>query len=301
MMNASAVNQCAAATDLEPAHPGVAEELLGEGPGPRGRVAGAPGIRLARDGRAATKRPTWRNSSAHPMSGMTKHDHQRDDLHRPEPSEALVGHGVDLAGQDGQRDGARTTGMERSLAPGKRPLTRPCDRRQRRKTSLCRWITLCWNMHKQASVVTESADRPRMPCAHPGARPPTTTSERPRDAHPRRRDPGRRQHPARPAQPDHRRGCDRRRQARVPEPGGLGQGPHRCRDHRRGGGGGRARAGRHDRRGHVGQHGHRARDGRCGPRLQGRPRDARDDEQGAPRAAARVRCRARAHRPAPRA
>ena len=58
---------------------------------------------------------------------------------------------------------------------------------------------------------------------------------------------------------------------------------------------GAAQAGRHDRRGHQRQHRHRPGDGRCGPRLQGRPDHARDDEQGAPRAAARLRRRARPH------
>ena len=58
---------------------------------------------------------------------------------------------------------------------------------------------------------------------------------------------------------------------------------------------GELEAGRHDRRGHQRQHRHRARDRRRGTRLPGRPHDARDDEQGAARPAARVRRRARAH------
>ena len=45
------------------------------------------------------------------------------------------------------------------------------------------------------------------------------------------------------------------------------------------------------------QHRHRARHGRRGPRLQGRPDHARDDVQGAPGPAARLRRRAGPHRP----
>ena len=55
-------------------------------------------------------------------------------------------------------------------------------------------------------------------------------------------------------------------------------------------------AGRHHRRGHLGQHRHRAGHGRRRPRVQGRPRDAGVDEQGAPGPAARLRRRARPHR-----
>ena len=57
----------------------------------------------------------------------------------------------------------------------------------------------------------------------------------------------------------------------------------------------RAQARRHHRRGHQRQHRHRAGHGRRGPRLRRRAHHARDDEQGAPRAAAGVRRRARPH------
>ena len=78
------------------------------------------------------------------------------------------------------------------------------------------------------------------------------------------------------------------REARVPEPGRLGQGPDRARDDR----GGRARreaeARRHDRRADLGQHRRRPRD-RGGE--QGLPlhlRHARQDEPGEDRDAARA-------------
>ncbi|GMA86848.1 hypothetical protein GCM10025868_20980 [Angustibacter aerolatus] len=60
-------------------------------------------------------------------------------------------------------------------------------------------------------------------------------------------------------------------------------------------------AGRQHRRGHERQHRHRARHGRRRARLQGDPHDARDDVEGAPGPAARVRRRAWCSRPAARA
>ena len=87
---------------LEPAHPRVAEELLGQRPGPRGRVAGATGIRLpeavqrdeAADLAEQQRPPDERDDEAH---------RERHDLHGAEPPEPLVGHGIDLAGQDVHR------------------------------------------------------------------------------------------------------------------------------------------------------------------------------------------------------
>ncbi len=81
----------------------------------------------------------------------------------------------------------------------------------------------------------------------------------------------------------------------VLQPRQLGQGPHRRRDHRRRRGVRGAEARRDDRRGDVGQHRHRARDGGCGARVRRRADDAGDDVEGAPRAAARVRCGAHPH------
>ena len=90
-----------------------------------------------------------------------------------------------------------------------------------------------------------------------------------------------------------RRAGDGRCEARVHEPGRLGQGPDRDQADR----GGRARreaeAGRHDRRADLGQHRRRPRDRR---RDQGLPlhlRHARQDEPGEDLAAPRVRRRGR--------
>ena len=85
------------------------------------------------------------------------------------------------------------------------------------------------------------------------------------------------------------------REARVPEPGRLGQGPDRARDDRGGRARGQAAPGRHDRRADLRQHRRRARD-RGG--AQGLPlhlRDARQDEPGEDLDAARLRRRGRDH------
>ena len=86
------------------------------------------------------------------------------------------------------------------------------------------------------------------------------------------------------------------RQARVVQPGRLGQGPHRPGDDRGRRGRGPPGAGheRH-RRAHLGQHRHRPRLRRGGQGLPLHPHDARDDERGAAHAAARLRRRAGAH------
>ena len=85
------------------------------------------------------------------------------------------------------------------------------------------------------------------------------------------------------------------REARVPEPGRLGEGPDRARDGRGGGAGRAAAAGRHDRRADLGQHRRRPRDGRRAARLPLHLRDAGQDEPGEDLDAARVRGRGRHH------
>ena len=85
------------------------------------------------------------------------------------------------------------------------------------------------------------------------------------------------------------------REARVRQPGRLGQGPDRPRDDR----GRRARreaeAGRDDRRAHVRQHGRRPRDRRGDEGLPLHLRHARQDEPGEDLDAARLRRRGRDH------
>ena len=66
------------------------------------------------------------------------------------------------------------------------------------------------------------------------------------------------------------------RQGREPEPGRVGEGPHRPLDHRGRRAAGRAEAGRRDRRGHERQHRHRPRDRR---RDQGLPLHLHDPRQ----------------------
>ena len=91
----------------------------------------------------------------------------------------------------------------------------------------------------------------------------------------------RRPHADRPARPDWPRRRPRAaRQARVPEPGWLEQGPDRGGDGRSRRAGRAAAAGRHDRRADLRQHRRRPRDRR---RREGLPlhlRDARQDEPG---------------------
>ena len=112
----------------------------------------------------------------------------------------------------------------------------------------------------------------------------------------RRRHPARRQHPAGPAQPDHRRrDGDRRREARVLQPGQLVKDRIGVAIIDAAEASGELKPGGTIVEAHLRQHRHRAGHGRRGPRLQGRPHHAGDDVQGAPRAAARLRRRARPH------
>ena len=85
------------------------------------------------------------------------------------------------------------------------------------------------------------------------------------------------------------------REARVPQPGRLGQGPHRARDGRGRGAGRAAAARRHDRRADLGQHRRRPRDGSGPARLPLHLRDAGQDEPGEDLDAARLRGRGRHH------
>ena len=82
-----------------------------------------------------------------------------------------------------------------------------------------------------------------------------------------------------------------RGEARVPEPGRLGEGPDRGRDDRRRRARRLAAAGRDDRRADERQHRDRAGDGLRGARLRARPHPARGDEPRADQAAARLRRR----------
>ena len=105
-----------------------------------------------------------------------------------------------------------------------------------------------------------------------------------------------RQHADRPARPDlARRARPHPREARVHESGRLEQGSHRARDDR----GGRARreasAGRHDRGADVRQHRRGPRDRRGAEGLPVHLRDARQDEPGEDRDAARLRRGGRDH------
>ena len=85
------------------------------------------------------------------------------------------------------------------------------------------------------------------------------------------------------------------REARVPEPRRLEQGPDRARDDRRRRARGEAPARRHDRRADLGQHRRRARDRGGDARLPLHLRDARQDEPGEDLDAARLRRRGRDH------
>ena len=106
----------------------------------------------------------------------------------------------------------------------------------------------------------------------------------------------RRRHADRPPRPDLAgRPRDDPREARVPEPGRLGQGSNRAGDDRGGRARGEAEAGRDDRRAHLGQHGRRPRDRRGAEGLPLHLRDARQDEPGEDLDAARVRRRGRDH------
>ena len=112
---------------------------------------------------------------------------------------------------------------------------------------------------------------------------------------PNRDRPGRRHadRPARPRLP--RRAGDDPRQARVPEPGRVEQGPDRARDDRSRRARREAEARRHDRRADVGQHRRRARDRGGAEGLPVHLRDARQDEPGEDLDAARLRRRGRDH------
>ena len=83
----------------------------------------------------------------------------------------------------------------------------------------------------------------------------------------------------------------RARQDRVPEPGRLGQGPHRAADDRDRGTGGQAPQGRRDRRADLGQHGRRPGDRRAGARLPVRVHLPGQGGRRQDRGAARVRRR----------
>ena len=104
------------------------------------------------------------------------------------------------------------------------------------------------------------------------------------------------EHPDRPARPAVAAGPRAHpREARVPQPRRLGEGPDRPLDDR----GGRARrappARRHDRRADVRQHRRRPRARRRAEGLPARLRHARQDEPGEDLDAARVRRRGRDH------
>ena len=85
------------------------------------------------------------------------------------------------------------------------------------------------------------------------------------------------------------------RQARVPQPRRLGQGPDRARDDRAGRARGEAQAGRDDRRADLGQHRRRPRHRGGGQGLPLHLRHARQDEPGEDLDAPRLRRRGRDH------
>ena len=89
--------------------------------------------------------------------------------------------------------------------------------------------------------------------------------------------------------------ADDPREARDAQPRRLGQGPDRDPDDRGRRAARPARPGRHDRRADLGQHRPRPRDRRRDPRVPLHLRDARQDERGEDRAAARLRGRGRDH------
>ena len=92
-----------------------------------------------------------------------------------------------------------------------------------------------------------------------------------------------------------RRRADAAREARVPEPGRLEQGPDRARDDRGRRTGGQAASRRDDRRADFGQHRRRPRDRRRRTRLPLHLRHARQDEPGEDLDAAGLRRRGRDH------
>ena len=103
------------------------------------------------------------------------------------------------------------------------------------------------------------------------------------------------EHPAGPAAVGHQgaRQLHGARQGGVPQPGRLGQGPHRAADDSGRRGVGRAQARRHDRGAHLGQHRRRAGDCRGRARLPVRLRLPRQGGPGQDQRAARVRRRGR--------
>ncbi len=204
----------------------------------------------------------------------------------------------------------RTTGYRRP-----RPQTRgarpwrsprpPCAPRCARAPAVCRALALTRGDPPWPPALVPQT-RPRKPAGHPGR----YLSWRSRARHTeglshgthlrRRHDPDR-QHPAGPAEPAGRRDRDGGRQARVLQPRQLRQGPHRGLDHQRRRGLRLAAPGRHRGRGDVRQHRDRAGHGRRRTRLPRGAHHAGVDVEGAPRPAAGLRRRARAHAPVRRA